>query len=164
MVRDESSPFTVKTEDLKIRVLGTSFNVKQYQLEPVAVAVASGSVSVFLTKDSLERTVLSPAQEVTLDKVRHTLVKNTLNLNQLAAWREGRLVFEDHTLQEIIPVLERWYQVQISLDDESLRDLRFSGIFQQERLQNILQIMHHAICIDFTIEQQHVTLSSGSCE
>lgn len=164
VIRNEALPFTVKTKDLQVRVLGTSFNVKQYQQEAAAVEVSSGSVRVSLEKDSLESTVLSPAEGVVLDTAHHKLIKSSLDLNRLAAWREGKLIFEDQPLQEIIPTLERWYQVQIVLSDESIGDRRFSGTFQQERLQNILQIMHHAICIDFEIDQPHVTLTAGSCE
>nr|WKN35632.1 DUF4974 domain-containing protein [Tunicatimonas sp. TK19036] len=164
VVRDEASPFTVQTEDLKVRVLGTSFNVKEYKNEPATVAVASGSVRVSLEKDSSEHIVLSPAEGVIVDKAHATFIKSTPDLSRLAAWREGKLIFQDQSLREIIPTLERWYQVQIVLSDESIGDRRFSGTFQQEQLQNILQIMHHAICIDFTITQQQVTLEPGSCE
>lgn len=164
VVRNEDSPFTVHTQALQVRVLGTSFNVKHYDQEHTEVGVASGSVQVSLQEDSLQLAILSPSEGILLEKASKELLKTHYDLNTLSAWKEGKLVFKNEPLKDMIPKLERWYQVRIRLEHDALGARRFSGTFHQEKLSNILQIVHHAVCIEYEIDQQEVTITEGSCD
>lgn len=131
---DPSKPFTVQSGDLRTTVLGTSFNINAYpEKDQMEVTVATGEVQVRpatsnSSNDTLESVVLTPAEQAQFSIQSGQLTKRTVSLDAAITWRDGILRFEGSTLSEIVPELERWYGVTITLSDrqQDLCNLRLT--------------------------------------
>jgi ferric-dicitrate binding protein FerR (iron transport regulator) len=80
VVDDASAPFRVKTHDVTIKVLGTTFNVKAYSGDPdIQTTLISGKVQVLLNDDPEKKILLSPHEKLTVMSDKHSLVKTSLD-------------------------------------------------------------------------------------
>lgn len=130
VAKDASRPFYVVTNDLKVKVLGTSFNVNAYEDENfVAVTLVEGKVAAYTTDNSYE---LTPDRQLYFDKQSHTGQIRQINVQDIISWKDGRYIFKGQTLSEVAKVLERWYEVQIVFKDQLHADEIYTGIVYKE--------------------------------
>jgi transmembrane sensor len=122
--------------------------VRAYPNEAVRVAVTEGVVAV--RRDTVggtaDSTVLQPGDVAEVPTTGATVVKRQQNVERLLGWTRGELVFEDMPLTEIARDLERWYDVQVRIEDPALRSLRWSAELKiGESLDEILTLMQTAL-------------------
>ena len=159
-VEPDGRPFVIQTENAKIRVVGTSFDVRARD-QQTRVVVAEGRVSFNNLKDSSETAILLTAGQLSAVKETWLPSKPIAVLSHLvAAWRKHKLVFEAAPLREIIQELERVYDVKIMLADNALSDLTITGIFEQQPVEDILNdlcltlnLKHKIIHHDYVISK-----------
>ena len=147
VIRDEERPFVVQTGDIFTRVLGTSFNVDAYMNEEKAIiTVASGKVQI-RRRDSLSNetnvlTTLSPDQQVRLDKLSGSHNTYTVVAKDYLAWRDGKLIFQNATFQEVARALERRYNVTVGFQNEGLKKCRFTARFDETAsIREVLELL-----------------------
>lgn len=126
VARDTSAPFTVRTARGDVRVLGTEFNVKCYADEGVMEAtLVEGQVG--LSKEGAGSVVLEPGEQAVVGEGVQGIAVREVNVQHYIGWRENRLSFQGETLEEIMQVLARWYDIEVVFEDARLRGLEFSG-------------------------------------
>jgi ferric-dicitrate binding protein FerR (iron transport regulator) len=151
---DVSAPaFLVKTDRGVVRDIGTAFNVRAFQSEHALQVVVSAG-SVMLRERTLKRGDLAR-----VDSAGVLDVRRGVNVDRYMAWTEGRLVFDDTPLREVIPELERWYDLDITITDASLGDRRFVATLREGAATSALELL--AISLNLRIERhgRAVTLS-----
>ena len=124
---DPARPFTVQTENINIKVVGTVFNVKEYAEDlTAAVSVASGKVEVgFLAN---ERVMLEQDQQFKIDKTTGLFEKTAFDADKYLSWRENALYFHRTPIREVVNLLNRHYtQVNIQLAEGDYSDILISG-------------------------------------
>lgn len=109
IARDPKRPFIIHTGEVQTHVLGTSFRMNAFNGHPLVVEVATGKVRVGEGKRSLA--VLTSGQSLQWDHIKATI--GAVQAEDVTEWKNGRLVFNGTTLQELTAVLERWYNVKI---------------------------------------------------
>ncbi|PJJ83722.1 FecR family protein [Mucilaginibacter auburnensis] len=158
--KDKKHPFVVNTASLSLRVLGTAFNVRAFSNEKKSeAALVHGSIEVTLINHPDKKIILKPSEKIivrnnteekSLDKVsaRERMMSIPLiTLSNIhykdedplpveAQWIEKKLAFESETFDDIAARMERYYNVNISFEDESLRSLVFSGTFTNETVSD----------------------------
>lgn len=153
IVPDASRPFTIKVQDLKVKVLGTSFNINAYPEEvAVSVAVKSGRVEV---KELIKNTslVLLPQEMAVYTSENNQLLQKVIDDDQLVfAWTEQRLVFKDSDIEEVLKTLSRWYNVEFVLKKKLDDQKKFTANYQKETLKVVLESLAYAY--DFEYEQE----------
>src|SRR5690606_5078196 len=118
---DQQRPFIVHSGDLKIQVLGTSFNVRDYGDETeTRVALVTGKVRIDPQSDTSSSLVLEPAQMAVFNRENRSLQKKPFDFKTEIGWKEGVLIFSNTTLAEAFDKIERWYGVEIKCDDDIL--------------------------------------------
>jgi ferric-dicitrate binding protein FerR (iron transport regulator) len=121
VVPSDASPFTVVAGPSTTRVLGTSFLVRHYPTDTVAtIAVQHGKVMV-------DSTVVVAAQQLSVGWNSRSVVR-PVNASPFS-FVAGVLTFDETPLGEAIPVLSRWYDIEIRLADSSLATRRITGDF-----------------------------------
>lgn len=126
VARDTSAPFTVRTARGDVRVLGTEFNVKCYADEGVMEAtLVEGQVG--LSDEGAGSVVLEPGEQAVVGEGVQGIAVREVNVQHYIGWRENRLSFQGETLEEIMQVLARWYDIEVVFEDDGLRGLEFSG-------------------------------------
>ncbi len=124
---DEKHPFLVCSEELQVRVLGTTFDMRNYAEDATAsLNLLEGSVSLTECRSG-RNVVLKPDQCGTFDKASGTLTVQAADARKAAQWTVGKLCFVNTPLPELLRELERHYNVKISIDSERIAAERFSG-------------------------------------
>jgi len=137
---DKNSPFMIEASQGKIQVLGTSFEVMAYpDSSNIQVVVASGLVEL---KNILEQIVLlDPGMRGTIDKKNNSINKSVnKDLNYLF-WRTGKLVFKDTPLSEVVEVLKKNYEVEISFGDATISQLKLTATFDNQSIESIIEVI-----------------------
>jgi transmembrane sensor len=141
VTRDPARPFVVRSGEVIVEVLGTSFNFYAYKKENVAqVIVESGKVAVYNDDDSSGRKdILKKGERMIYsrkDGVR-TIQPNT-DINY-KSWKTGILRFENSSLQYVVNLLEKHYQERITLVNSRLNECRITVSFNNKSLDYVLE-------------------------
>lgn len=139
--KDCTRPFTVTSDNIVVKVLGTKFNFRDYPKDPIAL-VALDEGKVYMTSiTSNQQITLQPNQHIILDKSSGNMsLKETKSLANKGKWNEGTLAFNGEPLKDIATILARTYNVTFTFANTSKRDLNFYGIFHKDN-QSIKDIM-----------------------
>lgn len=122
-------PFLVLTEQAEVKVLGTQFNVRAYPHElNTELTVAAGLVA-FTDKAHQGTPVKLAAGQGALMDENGKIEPLAGDTENYYAWQSGKLSFKNTRLKEALPLIERYYQVDIQWDDAALSDCpaRLSG-------------------------------------
>lgn len=156
VVRDEEKPFIVEAGGLRTTVLGTSFNINNYQEEKTAsVSLVSGKVKVEQDDHSA---ILTPGEQLTFDKSTEEMTAQSVAVEKIALWKSGILVFEQEDFQSVTRRLERWYDVNITVTGDPSPEWQFTGYFDNENLKNVLEVLCFGKKLNYKIEGNDVEL------
>lgn len=157
--KDKCHPFVVKASDIDIKVLGTEFNVKAYADENiVSTTLIEGAVEV---NSKNEVTNLKPDQRLTFDKSSQNIrVQDLTNTSIDTEWREGRFVFNNETLAELKPKLERWFDCDIVFGDSEVQTRRFTGVLQRESILEAISYFDLSNYVTCKIEGNKIIINS----
>ncbi|WP_017731229.1 FecR family protein [Nafulsella turpanensis] len=161
---DPEKPFTVETAEALTTVLGTSFNLRAYpEEETVELRVATGKVA-FAAEEEQAQALVPAGYAAILQKPVNTISKFR-NLSENAwAWKSGSLTFKGESLAEVALVLERYYGVNLRLQNPQLANCRFTGSFQEPALKEVLQVLATALQLEYTRQnEQTYTLTGQGC-
>ena len=151
-------PFTVKSADLKVKVVRTSFNFSAYPGRYLFLGYfVEGKVAV---QDGQGNTIakLHSGQMAAKDKNTNTLTIRGEKTAFYSAWIEGEIFFDDERLDQIALKLERWFNVEIYFADQRLKSKRFTGtILKNKPVDQIMQALELLSPIKF----QHQINSNG---
>lgn len=135
VTHNEHAPFVVRTNECDVEVLGTTFNVMAYdEFGRKEITLLEGKVNIEM--DGTEQ-VLKPGQALVL-KNHHTQILE-VNASQSSAWVDNKFNFQDIPLSELMKRLENWYDVDITLENSSGREVNFTGTFKNE--ETIWQVL-----------------------
>mgnify|MGYP000625959211 CR=1 FL=1 len=156
--RDESRPFLVHTSRGCVKVLGTEFNVRDYPEEyRVVTTLVNGSVQ-FTGKDK-KKVVLKPGFQVIADSLTGVSDVREVNLREYVGWRSGLYVFSHLTLEELMRVVERNYDVTVFFANEECKQLVFSGDLQKyETVEHFLRFIETGGDVRFVVKERTITV------
>ncbi len=152
--------FQVKTTDQVIEVMGTQFNVENYQGEQnIETTLVEGSIQLKNLVNQQEL-LLEPGHQVVYSKRKAQWQTKTVDTERVMAWKEGYFKFKDKPLQEIMQTISRWYDVEVRFQDGALAQVRFNGVFKKDQaLQSILNILKESGTLDYHMEERELVIS-----
>ncbi len=157
--QDLSRQFVVSTSDLKIKVFGTSFNVKAYQNDPgVEVGLKSGKIGI--SRNDAEMGRLSPGQLATYNKTNRKLKIENKNIDLVSAWTREEIIFDAASLQDIVRYLERWYGIEIQVAPELLDGQQYTFKVKTESLNELLKLINILRPINYHIDGKRVIITN----
>lgn len=150
-------PFIVSAGGVITEVLGTSFNVQAFPARRVSVTVATGRVRVAVgtsstgSGDSIaeRRVILAPNDQAVFHPSQGRFTVTEVNIEKYLAWKDNTLLFEDMSIEEVAGVLERWYNVTIVFDNDSIKTCRVNGKYKDQSLESVLQSIQYMVQVDF---------------
>ncbi len=161
VAKDSLLPFRVHSGNLVTEALGTAFTVKAYQEDAnVKVKLLEGKVKVKqhekMTDTKQEALYLTPGQAAFLigDEFR----KDQFKTNKALLWTEGTLFFDDHSFEDVITTLERWYGVEIQVKGAAKAQRRVSGEFNKDNLSNVLKSIAYSFGFEYSINHKKVSI------
>ena len=156
-VQKELRPFWIQTGKAKIRVLGTSFNVKKIGTESLQVALVTGKVSVDTENGSRMR--LEPNEMLVIED-GGKYQKTDFDPKEVIGWKDNYLVFKISGLPEIRRKLEQWYGVKIELKGDFDEKWTYSGIYKDEMLENVLRGICMTSGMNYKINKKQIILTN----
>ncbi|MFR8080511.1 MAG: FecR family protein [Odoribacter splanchnicus] len=156
--KDSLHPFIVNVYDkLKVEVLGTEFNVQAYSGdEVVKTTLNCGKVRVMMGKEALE---LVPDQQAVCDLRHRRFHKIEVNANYFSAWKDGKFIFEDEPLENILNSLARWYNISVFYQNEELKNFHFTGDLERyDDFSVALRMLEKATNIRFLVTGRTVVV------
>lgn len=158
--KDSLSPFVVKANDLFVKVLGTSFNLKTIADEnKIETILISGHV-VLQNEDKKDLLDISPGEKVIFDTKRQTLNIEQVDVNVQSIWRHEQSILEKMSLGEITERIADIYQVHFNFSTKQLIDKKYRFVFnKEESIEEICSDLEQIAPIRCTIEGREIFVS-----
>ena len=143
-------PFIVNTSDMKVEVLGTSFDVESRKNgKSTSVILVEGSVKVLADGQSR---IISPDEKLSIDRFKRNISITNVDAKTLTLWKDGVLVLKDNTFDEMIESLCSWYGVEI-IDNSTVPETeRFNGRFDRENIATAVETIALSAKVGYRIE------------
>ncbi len=148
IAKDPEHPFKVEVKGQTIEVLGTSFNVRAYpDADVVQTTLHTGKIKLHTSREVLN---LLPGEQthvhINTGKIQ---VKNVNPVNYYS-WRDGRYELKDERLTDVFRLVERWYDVSITYDENDFKDMRFSVVLKRNKsVEHFLALLNLSIPIQY---------------
>lgn len=133
----EDSPFIVRSQDVRVRDIGTVFNLRS-DSRGVDVGVIEGSVEVSNGRAAPQ--ILNVGQQVQAT-ARQIGVVQPVKPEALTAWQHGKLRFDGTPLSEVVRTLQQYRTDPIRVADAATGQLRLSGEFDTERVEALVGML-----------------------
>lgn len=138
-------PFIVESGPVRTTVLGTSFNVAAYKdMQTLTVGVVSGKVRIATNHEQLQ--VLEHDQELIYNKTNRQMRVASVD-ESLPGWKEGRLVFNDVSFDDMVILMEKNFGISISTTADHVRLTRYTTELptgmDPEKAAQVLAAIHH---------------------
>ena len=117
VAHDSNCPFIVETDKMKVRVLGTEFNFRNYISEKPQVSLIDGSISILSLNESEPDIILKPGQGACVEEDGHIHVLQGIDIYGTVQWINGYFYFKNRPLIEILQELGRWYNVGVVFEN-----------------------------------------------
>lgn len=156
---DSAKPMIVSTaKGFQIKVLGTEFNVKSYENDELSsTTLYKGSIHLIT---AASETKVLPNEQVTINSRNQiTHLKPTI-LDDTKAWTQGRLLFDETPVSEVVKMLERWHGVKIEVKDPVILKYKITAEFKSESIYQIMYVIKNCSLIDYTINENTVLMTS----
>ena len=161
VARNEHRPFVVQTRMQELKVLGTHFNINSYIEEPyIRTTLLEGRVQVSLME---KEGAQSPKESVILKPGEQSLIAGKeikiekVNAGNTVDWINGYFVFNKENLESIMRKISRWYDVDVSYENEAARQQVFSGTVSRfKNISELLEKLELTGPVKFTIKGKQV--------
>ena len=177
-----NKPFVIHTTRIDIKVLGTRFNVKSYPSDKTTEAtLIRGSIEVSIKNKNRDKIIMKPNEKLVVSNedsislertprrkdIREsaslvTIGKPTYEKNSGAiietSWVDNKLIFQDEDFTDLARQMERWYGVSIHFQSDAQGELRFTGIFEKETIQQALDALKLTANFHYSIEGTEITI------
>lgn len=160
VVKNKQQPFIVHTSRGSIEVLGTGFNVRDYKDENKVVTTLVEGKVVYRPGNDLKYEIhLEPGEQVE-DKADEALRACKVNVALYVGWKDGKYIFENTTLEEIMQVLSRWYDIEVFYLRDEIRNLHFTGDLERyNSINDFLEFMELGGDVHFAIHGRTVVVN-----
>ena len=162
VAKNVNKPFVVFTKDAEVKVLGTSFNLKN-ETDKVILTLDEGRVQ-FSKKNGTANLQLVAGESAILDVPANVMRKNSYNRNE-AAWKTKMLVFQQVKLEDALIDIENYFGKTISLEQANLKECIFGGNFPKPDVNSVLMAV--AAAFDMQLAQDrngNYILKGGNCK
>ncbi|WP_418180917.1 FecR family protein [Aliarcobacter lanthieri] len=139
--KDENKPFLIKTKDTLIEVLGTKFEVINYDNNTI-VNVLEGVVQVSYVSNFFKTQTLAKlekSQSFTFNNEEKRFIKNNVNIKEIASWKNDEIYFNKTSLKDASFMFERYSNNKMIFEDEKSSQLKISGKFSTLHYDSFLK-------------------------
>ncbi|NQX39274.1 FecR protein [Pedobacter steynii] len=165
IAKNQNKPFIVKSGNISITALGTSFMVRRYAHETkIKVLLLTGKVKVerlgARLRGKRNRVYLTPGLQVIINNndLDNALKKQDFDKKQVLIWKNDELIFDDTPFDQVIAKLSDWYGVNIQLVNEPKETKHFTGDFKNKSLIDVLEVLGFAHQFKYSIYNNQIKI------
>lgn len=154
--KSNGKPFTVCSTDgrSEVQVLGTTFNVQSFDNEEeFATMLIEGAVEVTSVRSDGTTVInhLTPNKKLTFNKKTDSLFVMVADPEVETAWTQDKIVFNRTKMYEVIKRLVYNYNVEFEIKNPDIYQYEFTGTFENQQLQQVLDYLKITSHIHYTI-------------
>jgi len=154
--KDKAHPFTVKSREQMVQVLGTTFNISSYADDP-AVKTTLLEGSVMLTGQNNDTKILKPNQQA-INRGSNIQVVD-VEAKLVLDWKEGFFLFNQESLEQLMKRVSRWYNVEVRYENPALKKESISGtISKYKQLSSLLLQLEKSGIAEFELDKNILTI------
>lgn len=160
VTKNRHKPFTVQSDVMRVRVLGTTFNFKCDKNCRIAEAtLIEGEIEVKGNKEE-GQIILTPGQRAELNKNNGRLTVKQVDAKLDAVWHDNLIPFQKADIFTITKALERFYDVKIILSPDIQVGKTYSGVLKRKStIESVLKSLQNSIPIDYKIVGSNIFIS-----
>lgn len=141
VTKNENLPLVVDCNGLKVKVLGTRFNVNAYETGKKAeVVLEEGTVELLNAKSNTGFYRMKPGERVNINLETNHYAAGMVNTARYTSWREGIVNIYDLSIEDLVKRLEKRYNQQFELAPE-VKNFRYTFTIENEPLEDVLKLM-----------------------
>lgn len=161
VTKNPHRPFIVSSKAMSVKVLGTVFDYNtKSEANKEEVSLLEGMVQVIGHKEEGKVTIM-PGQKVILDKQNHRMIVEQVNADLEAVWHNNMIPLKNANINEIVRILERFYNVHITVDSNFDKNMTYSGVIKRNNtIDSVLSALSYAIPIRYTITGSYIHLAN----
>ena len=156
VTKDSVRPFIVEVDrGFEVKVLGTHFNIKAYDTDDsYETTLVEGKVQV--SQGHKTKITLEPSEQMVIGKDgRHEV--RVVNTSYYTAWHEGWFYFNDESLEQVLTMIGRWYDVDFVFVKENLKEITVTGKLKRfENLSVILKMLERTTGTELMLKNRIV--------
>ena len=157
VMRDENHPFTVHTGNIRVRVLGTRFNVRNSSVSgDYQVVLSSGRVDVSVPGQ--EDIKLSPGEMMECSKTSGTCSVRKVEASNYTSWTGDAIRFDNRTLKDIAVNLEHRYNVRVTLAEGVPEQERISFLLANESIAEAMEVVTRLAHVRCRIDSDEIVI------
>jgi ferric-dicitrate binding protein FerR (iron transport regulator) len=165
VAHDKTKPFIVAAENIRIRVVGTSFSVNTKTVENTKeVILSSGIVKVYDETHPEKTTLLLPGEKAEITETDNAIQKTRNDDINFLAWKTQHLVFNSTPLNEVAALLTKVYRTNIRLSDERLSKCTITATFDKQSLESVLNVLKATLDLQIRSNGAGFDLSGRGCD
>ncbi len=184
VTKNPSIPFIVHTNNMDVKVLGTAFNVKCYPGERTTeTSLIHGSVEVMI-KNRNEKLMLKPNEKLVInnsaEQIEGLANSNSSSESQMSTapiielsklsiypntneivetnWLNNKLTFKNEKLKDIVLKMQRWYNVNIIIQDQKLNNEILTGTFEKESIYQAIKALQVTASFNYSVKNDTIIL------
>lgn len=152
VARNEEIPLFVHVNGLKVKVLGTKFDMSAYPDDKqIDVVLACGSVKLLNDHDRSFNYLLKPGEKACFNVRTKAVSISPVNVYKYTSWKDGVLIFENAHMEEVLQKLERWYNIKIEVQDPKIYSLVFNATIINENVNEIFDLIRYTCAVNYKI-------------
>lgn len=165
VAHDKIKPFIVDVNEITVTVTGTSFYIEAKQNEnEIKVMVETGTVIVKSTLDPNQIVTLHKGDKALYSKSSHSLIQAAITEeDNYHSWLSKKLLFKEMPLKDIITDLNHAYHRNIVIKDKAVENCRITVSFDQQTLNQILNVIEHTIDVTITTKENSIEITGKGC-
>lgn len=158
---DKEHPFLVSANGIYVQATGTEFNVLAYNDEAeISVILKEGKVAVLDSHQS-ELKKMEAGYQLNYLKKNGTIIYSEINAEDYSGWIQGRLIFRNASMTEVVNRMERWYGIDIEIVDKELLQLHFRATFIHENIEEAFKLLQSTATFNYHFAKRQ-TKEDGS--
>jgi len=158
--RNPKKPFLITVNNIRIKVLGTSFNVNASDISGnVEVSVESGKVMFYEKNDTSNVVYLTKGNRGIFASHDKRITKSTVQTKNYLAWETGVLLFKNNTLPEVCDVLSNHFNTSIIVDNTDLLTKKLTARYQNKSLPEVLELIKIALDVEYATQGDTILLT-----
>jgi transmembrane sensor len=155
VAHDATKKFIVEANGATTEVLGTHFNVNAYEDEEnIKVTLLQGSVKTSMVNG--QSAILKAGEQVKVDRTNQSpVIIHSPDLDEVMAWKNGRFVFNDADLKDIMRQLARWYDLEV-IYTKDVKEKFYVEMASNTNLSNVIKILEETGGVHFKIDGKKI--------
>src|SRR5690606_21010450 len=137
--KHSNKAFKVISKHLEVHVLGTDFNLLDYDNETVVkTTLVNGAVKI---KRGTQAKLLKPGQQALLHRNETITITDHADIEREIAWKNGVFIFKDASIQHVMEQVARWYDIEVEYTGVRSKKLLNGSVSRNVNLSELMNML-----------------------